>query len=188
MMTELREEVFDILCENHDRDGLLEQISVELHVDEEALRKAVIYYYETLMVEFKELNGFAKGENANRDKASALMALSIVNHRPFRSRTGRCSFLETAIANEQLALRFASVFLDLVDDVDSDNELAIPPTVAMTLIYHFIRLGVLAREQTRSGGRLIATEPVVGWVVQSMQLLGLAFGTLHLDGGSAASA
>lgn len=178
-MTEVRQSIFDRLNEERINVHLLQRANEEMHPDDAVLALVIDYYFDTLLPEFRTENRFDECDLANRDKTSALMALAILTYRPFRSLSGQANLEETARANEILAMRYAFVMLKIDDGSPAD----IPKFVTDLLLLNLWELGDLQRRRIRVDDAVTSNDPIMDWVIQAMQMLGLYYGTLDLTEG-----
>ncbi len=184
-MLELQDRTKRILRGFGKSDEAIEIATAEMTIVEQRVENAITYYFDYLLDPYRKLHGFGDDEPANRDKMSAFMGLAIVTMRPFRSRNNRTTCLATSLINERLALRNASIVLG-VDREQTDRGIRrrsdhVHPLVTRHLLLNLSDLGKLSRLQAANGRHIGPTDPVMGWVIQSMQLYGLAFGQLSFE-------
>lgn len=151
-----------------------------LRVNRNTINHVVEYYYDLLLLEYKQKHGYYDDERlSGRDKLAALTAIAIVTFRPIDVASYRGPSIELAQVNELFALFFASIVLH-VDFGESSSKNAGAKIVMRNLLLNIRDLGITSRQLARNRTPLRSTESLADWVIQSMQLLGVAHGKIDL--------
>lgn len=149
-------------------------------VNSNTINHVVEYYYDLLLHEYKKKNGYYDDERlSGRDKLAALTTIAIVTFRPIDIAPYHGPSIAIAQLNELFALFFASIVLH-VEFGAGNNAKAGAEIVIRNLLLNIRDLGLTSRQRARSNSPLRSTESLADWVIQSMQLYGVAYGKIDL--------
>lgn len=150
-------------------------------ISEPKLRAVIDYYYDSLLHDYKNQNGYFSDDRlSGRDKLAALTAIAILTFNPIDVQDYTGQAMGVAEANETFAFYFASTVLHVDLNAPCESRPAVPGIVARSLLLNLRDLGQTARQRAHQHKPIRSTEPLADWVIQSMQLYALAFGSIDL--------
>jgi hypothetical protein len=166
------------------------EIRQSLTIDRQRIEIAVNYYYDNLLYEYKNTNGyfdFEEERKSGRDKLAALTVIALLTFSPIIVRPYDGPSVGGAEIGEIYALFFASTVLHVglknsrSKKVESGDLRPSPHIIVVrNMLLNLRDLGIEARRRARQGNHVRSTEPLADWVIQSMQLYALKYGKIDL--------
>lgn len=175
---EVIHEVFGRISKKHGID-ISRNHDLTAYVDNQATHDAVSYYYHFLLHGYKKKNNFYKDKLlSGRDKLAALTAIALLTFKPIRHIKFDKHIVDVELINEMLALRFAQAALKI--DPNKIPDKAQAELLFKNMLHNLFFLGKEAAERGKSDKPIESTELITFWVIQTMQVFGLAFGEIDL--------
>jgi hypothetical protein len=175
---EVIDEVFERVYNKHGIQ-IISKHDLSASLDERAIRDSVEYYYFKLLHDYKRVNKFYQNNLlSGRDKLAALTAIALLTFKPIRHFKFSTHIVEVELINETLALRCALTALKIDPNKISDRVQA--ELLFKNMLHNLFSLGNEASRRGQSGKPIESTELITFWVIQTMQVFGLAFGEIDL--------